>query len=150
MRFRYVAYAVSRPVVSLSGRLSRPRPIIPVTFIGPTGVHLRDALLDTGADDTIIPDILAPRLGINLARAPRGVAMGLGGQPIGVCFARLSLRLTDGVENRVWQAWVAFAALQPQRTLLGFSGGLQYFSAHFHGDLEEVELRVNSQYHPGT
>jgi hypothetical protein len=30
--------------------------------------------------------------------------------------------------------------------LLGFAGCLQFFSAHFHGDREEVELSVNSLY----
>ena len=33
-----------------------------------------------------------------------------------------------------------------QRPLLGFAGFLQFFTATFHGDREEVELTVNSLY----
>jgi hypothetical protein len=36
-----------------------------------------------------------------------------------------------------------------QQPILGFAGFLQYFTATFIGDREEVELTVNSLY-PGT
>jgi hypothetical protein len=39
--------------------------------------------------------------------------------------------------------------LKPRYALLGFAGFLQYFTATFFGDLEEVELTVNAAY-PGT
>jgi hypothetical protein len=60
----------------------------------------------------------------------------------------VTLRITDGSEFREWQAWVGFTSVRLHRPLLGFAGCLQYFSAHFHGDREELEMTVNSRY-PG-
>ena len=50
---------------------------------------------------------------------------------------------------REWEAWVGFTPVRLKRSLLGFAGFLQYFTAAFHGDREEVELTVNRLY-PGT
>jgi hypothetical protein len=58
------------------------------------------------------------------------------------------LRLTDGVERREWPAWVGFSPAI-QRSLFGFAGFLQFFTATFHGDYEKVELTTNRLY-PGT
>jgi hypothetical protein len=44
---------------------------------------------------------------------------------------------------------VGFTPVRLNRALLGFAGCLQFFTATFHGDREEVELTVNSLY-PGT
>ncbi len=52
-------------------------------------------------------------------------------------------------EVRQWRAWVAFAPPPFSNPLLGFAGCLQFFTATFHGDREEVELTVNRLY-PGT
>jgi hypothetical protein len=65
-----------------------------------------------------------------------------------VRYASVTLRITDGVEFREWPAVVGFASGNLTRPLLGFAGFLQFFTATFHGDREEVELTVNPLY-PG-
>ena len=64
-------------------------------------------------------------------------------------YAEVTLRLTDGREFREWRARVGFTATPLQRPPLGFAGCLQFFTASFFGDREEVELTVNGLY-PGT
>jgi hypothetical protein len=61
----------------------------------------------------------------------------------------VTLRLTDARERCEWPAWVAFAPLPMRRGLLGFAGCLQFFTATFLGDVEEVDLDPNRLY-PGT
>jgi len=73
----------------------------------------------------------------------------VGGVPLPVRYVQATLRLTDGTEFREWTAWVGFAPVPMLWPLLGFAGFLQFFSASFLGDREEVELNVNSLY-PGT
>jgi hypothetical protein len=43
---------------------------------------------------------------------------------------------------------VAFTPVRLWRPILGFAGCLQFFTATFHGDREEVELVINALY-PG-
>ena len=62
--------------------------------------------------------------------------------------AQVTLRIADNNEQREWRAWVAFTSATMRQPLLGFAGFLQYFTAAFHGDREEVELTVNGLY-PG-
>jgi hypothetical protein len=64
-------------------------------------------------------------------------------------YAEVDLRVTDGREFRQWRAWTGFTSTPLKQPLLGFAGFLQYFTATFYNDLEEVELTVNSLY-PGT
>jgi hypothetical protein len=101
-------------------------------------------LLDSGADDTVFPEAWAAQIGVDLSQAPVTTSKGVGGQPLAVRFAPVKLRVTDGVEFREWPATVGFVAGSPIRPLLGFAGFLQFFTATFHGDREEVELTVNS------
>jgi hypothetical protein len=61
-------------------------------------------------------------------------------------YAEVKLRITDGAEQREWQAWVAFTPACIRRPLLGFGGFLQFFTAAFYGDREQVELTTNSFY----
>ena len=44
--------------------------------------------------------------------------------------------------------WVGFTSAPLRQPLLGYAGFLQFFTATFHGDREEVELAVNAAY-PG-
>jgi hypothetical protein len=145
--FRYKVVAVPHAVLPLGGRWSRPRPIISVSVIGPTVTRATDGRLDTGADDTIFPERFAALIGVDLTGAPRGQATTADRTPVPVRYAQVALRLTDGVERREWPAWVGFSP-RIQRPLFGFSGFLQFFTATFHGDREQVELTVNSLY-PG-
>jgi hypothetical protein len=118
-------------------------------LIGPTGDYFRNGLLDAGADDTIFPEPVAARIGIDLTAAPAGEAAGVGATPVPVRYAEVTLRIAAGTERREWRAWVGFAAVRLRYPLLGFAGFLQFFTATFRGDREEVELAVNALY-PGT
>src|SRR4051812_13290088 len=149
LRYPYVNVAVSQPTVALGGRTARPRPLIGVTVLGPAGAASDRGLLDTGADDTVFPERLATQIGIDLSTCPAGTAAGVGGQAVQVRYAPVTLRVTDGVEFREWTAVVGFVSGALNRPLLGFAGFLQFFTATFHGDREEVELAVNPLY-PGS
>ena len=149
MRFSYQHISIQSPAVALGGRWVRPRPIIGVTIIGPTDSRLREGLLDTGSDDTVFAEHLAPTLGIDLSSAPIGTMQAANRTRACVRYAQVRLRLTDGVEQREWPAWVGFTPAPLNQPLLGFAGFLQFFTATFHGDREQVELMVNSLY-PGT
>jgi hypothetical protein len=105
--------------------------------------------LDTGADDTIFPETLAVLIGVDLSNAPSGQGAGSTMAAVPIRYAQVYLRITDGREFREWPAWVGFTPARIYRPLLGFAGFLQFYSAHFHGDREQVELTVNSLY-PGT
>lgn len=149
LRFRYRLGQAPRPIVSLGGRSVRPRPILLVSVIGPGGTQPIPALLDTGADDTVFPETLAPKIGIDLTTAPFGVGAGVGGVASTFRYAQVALRISQGTEQREWTAWVGFTAAPLPFPVLGFAGFLQFFTATFHGDREEVELTVNRLY-PGT
>ena len=81
IRFSYKQQRARQPVVSLGGRSVRPRPIVQLTLIGPSGTYLEDSLLDTGADDTVFPEMVATKIGIDLSNAPTGEASGVGAIP---------------------------------------------------------------------
>ncbi len=145
IRFPYTHIALPSPAIALGGRWVRPRPIIHVTIIGPSGSRLQEGLLDSGADDTVFPQRLAALLGVDLSNAPVGQATTAALTNVPLRFAHVSLRITDGVERREWPAWVGFSPAI-HRPLLGFAGFLQFFTATFHGDREYVELTTNNLY----
>jgi hypothetical protein len=149
LRFPYLQVARGRPIVSLAGKVHRPRPVIGVTILGPAGAIPYDGLLDTGSDDVLFPEDVAALIGIDLTNAPQGTASAFGHGNIPVRYAEAILRIADNQERREWRAWVSFAPVVRRYALLGHAGFLQYFTAAFHGDREEVELTVNGQY-PGT
>ncbi len=146
MRFRYRLLPANRPLVSLRGRSVRPKPLIPVSLVGPTGAWANDSLLDTGADDTVFPEAAAAVIGVDLTSAPPGSGRGLSMAVIPLRFAELTIRVTDGGERREWQGWVGFTSARLRRPVLGFAGFLQFFTATFHGDHEQVELTTNALY----
>ncbi len=149
MVFPYSRFAVKQPLLTLGSRSHRPRPVIDVTIIGPVNTRLVPALLDTGADDTVLPEDMANQLGLDLSQAPTAEAAGVGMVTVKVRLAEVTFRLATNTERREWRAWVAFSPVWLRQPLLGFAGFLQYFTATFHGDREEVELTVNGTY-PGT
>ena len=118
------------------------------TAIGPVNARPIDALIDTGSDETLLDEKLALIIGVDLANAPRLPCAGMGGQICIARFAQVTLRLTDGIEFREWPALVGFVA-GLRRSVLGFGGCLQFFTATFHGDREVVDLEINQLY-PGT
>ena len=148
LRFRYKPFRFPLPLASLDGKFVRPRPVFSVTLIGPNGSTAQDALLDTGADDTVFSERIAQWIGLDLTHAPFGNAISLLHGSVPVYYARVTLRIADNRERREWVAWVGFTPTTIRFPTLGFAGFLQYFTATFHGDREEVELTVNGQY-PG-
>ena len=149
MRFAYDLFGSSIPVLSLGGRYSRPRPMVPVTLIGPVGSHLIRGLIDSGSDETIFPESVAGIIGVDLSQATSLATSGIGGSPVVVRFVEVSMRIADQQEQHEWTALVGFASLTRRSAVLGFAGFLQYFTTILHGDLEFVELTVNALY-PGT
>lgn len=147
--FAHRFFPASGRIWPLGGRSGRPRPVIPVAVIGPTGTWTDMALLDTGADDTVFPERVATIIGIDLSNAPAGSASGVGMVAVLIRYAEVRLRLTGGVEYREWPARVGFTSSPIKRGLLGFAGFFQFFSALFDGDRETIELTVNTLY-PGT
>ena len=146
LRFPYQTIPVGHSVVPLGGRWVRPRPIVAVSIFGPMSSRVRDAILDTAADDTVFRETLAMQIGLDLSKAPTGVGSGVGMGNIPLRYAQVHLRLTDGVEQREWSAWVGFTPARIPYPMLGFAGCLQFFTSTFHGDREEVELTVNRMY----
>ncbi|MGH7171371.1 MAG: aspartyl protease family protein [Gemmataceae bacterium] len=118
-------------------------------MIGSGNTYPLYGLLDTGADDTLFPEHIATRLGIDLSNAAIGHMKTATLMSVPVRYAQVLLRITDGVEQREWPAWVGFTPAPLNQPLLGFAGFLQFFTATFHGDREQVELTINSLY-PGT
>jgi len=146
LRYPYKRLPTRAAVVSLGGRRDRPRPIITVTVLGPTGSQVESAFLDTLADDTVFPEDVATAIGLDLTNAPASQAAGIGNVAAALRFAEVTLRIAQGGERHEWRAWVGFTATPLNRPLLGFAGFLQFFMAAFYGDREEVELAVNSLY----
>jgi hypothetical protein len=149
MRFPYQFIALSRPVLPLGGRMGRPRPVVAISVVGPTGTWLAEGLLDSGADDVVFPEDVALRTGIDLTNAQTGGGPGATLASVPLRYARVGLRLTDGTEFHEWEAWVGFTAAKMYRPMLGFAGCLQFFDTNLRGALEVAELTVNSIY-PGT
>ncbi len=150
MRFPYKMTRVGRPALALGGRWVRPQPLIHVALAGPTATRPVLGILDTAADDTVFPDSCGrKRIGLDLTGAPTGSSSGVGQVPAPLRYAQVKLRVAAGGEFREWPAWVGFTSFPVRYPMLGFAGFLQFFTATFHGDREEVELAVNSLY-PGT
>src|SRR5438034_157404 len=125
--YRYNLVRLGRLIPSLGGRTVRPRPLIPVSLVGPLNTVARTALLDTGADDTIFPLSLAATLGVDLTGAPTGSATVAGIGIVPLVYGDVKLRLTDGREQREWNAMVGFTKARLIYPTLGFAGCLQYF-----------------------
>lgn len=149
IRFPYTHLRSSQPIIALGGRFVHPRPLIPVSLIGPAGTELKDALLDSGSDYTLFSAQSAKTIGLDLSNAPHAVGAGIGKAVMPIRFAQASLRISDGVETREWSAWVGFVSIPLKHPIMGFAGALQFFDLHLRGALEEFELAVNALY-PGT
>ena len=149
MLFAYRRLSIAQPAVSLGGRTDRPKPLAYITVIGPAGSHTDLGVLDTGADDTVFTDDVAAKIGLDLTHAPTRSAADVGMTPYPLRYAQITLRLTDGVEYREWPAWVAFTPARLRFPLLGFAGCLQFFTATFDGEGEQVTLAANARY-PGA
>src|SRR5207244_9521538 len=104
LSYRYQLFTTSRPVITLGGRYSRPKPVIPViSVLGPGATRATDALLDTGADDTVFHESVATYVGIDLSSAPRGAASGVGLGSVPVPYAAVVLRMIQGRTGYAWR-----------------------------------------------
>jgi hypothetical protein len=148
MRFRYLPLSTRRPIFPLGGARVRYRPLIRIQIAAPLGSRILDANLDTGSDDTVFPAYLAPRLGIDLANAPEGEAGAISGIPIPYRYAPVTLRISDGYEECVWEGIVGFAAASMRWAVIGHAGVLQFFDVQFLGERREVILTPNPSF-PG-
>ena len=146
--FPYVRVPINRPAFLLGGQMFRSRPLVRVTLIGSSGTYVERCLLDTAADDAVFPDVAATQAGIDLTNAPIGAASGVGFVSHQIRYARVTLRITDGIEFCEWDTWIGFTSAPLGQPLMGFAGFLQFFDADFHGGREEVEL-VTSSLYPG-
>jgi hypothetical protein len=146
MVFRYRRYKAPQPLWAFRGLTYIPRPVLSVSIVGPTITWVGSALLDTGADYTTFPESAADTLGLDLLDAEVVSASGVGLAGSVLRLAEVTLRITDGHEFREWPARVGFTSTPLKRALLGYAGVLQFFTATFHGDREDVELTINSSY----
>jgi hypothetical protein len=119
-----------------------------VSVVGPISASPVVARVDSGSDDTLFPESVASAIGISLINAPTEVHRSQSQGNLVARFARVNLRMTDGVEFRDWPAWVGFVRAL-RRPVLGFGGCLQFFTTTFFGDAEIVDFQVNPLY-PGT
>ena len=148
MRFPYVPAKVKLPIPSLSGALTRTRPIIAVRIIGSIGTYLMDGLLDTGADDTVFEEWIASMIGIDLSNAVDR-EIGLVGRvnPVRVKYASVNLRVTDGSKEAYeWPAVIGFTPTKLRYPLIGHAGFLHFFTADFRGEDQEVLLTPNAKF----
>jgi predicted aspartyl protease len=147
VRLPYMAITAKNPVPSLDGALVRYRPIAAVRLTGPTNSKIRDGLLDSGADDTVFSEELAEQLGIDLTHADERL-MSLAGRPkpVRIKYARVDLRISDGIGAYEWSAVIGFVRAKLHYNLLGQAGFLQYFNAEYRGADREVILLANSSF----
>jgi hypothetical protein len=149
LQFPLKLLPTKKPVVSLNGRMVRPRAYVTAGLIGRAGASIEVAHLDPGSDDCVFPASLATKIGIDLSNAPIGEAVGIGTSPVTLRFARASLRLFSGADCCEWPAWIAFADASINRPLLGFAGCLEFFTTTYYGDRELVEMCPNDRF-PGV
>jgi hypothetical protein len=123
--------------------------LITVSVVGPGGTHVVEGLVDSGADETVFPEDVAARIGVDLTGAPQGRGAGASLAGVPLRYGEVGLRIASRSERREWRAWVGFTSAKIYRPMLGFAGFLQFFTAAFHGDREQVELTINPLY-PGT
>jgi hypothetical protein len=146
MRFPYMLASVKTPIPSLGGALIRPRPVVALRVIGPTGSQLMDGLVDTGSDDTVFEQWVAALIGVDMTRAvPRDIGLVGRVQPVRVHYVPVRLRITDGSpEAYEWPAVVGFTPTKLRYPLFGYAGFLQFFNSEFRGDNRELILTPNA------
>jgi hypothetical protein len=99
--FQYTPLRVRTPAISLGGRTTRPRPLIPISIVGPLQTRLVRGLLDTGSDDTVFSEQVATAIGIDLTSAPEAEFGGAGGTPVAkIRYAQVTLRLAMNTKQR--------------------------------------------------
>lgn len=102
-----------------------------------------------GSDDTLFPKPLANFLGITVPSPPNlGAALPIGGQQIAFPYARMNLRISDGIQAFKWEAWIGLLDVPLVWPILGIAGFLQFFDATFFGENHEVDLLPNATF-PG-
>jgi hypothetical protein len=149
VKFPYMAIPTRQPVPSLGGQRVRYRPVVSVLLTGTATPQLRDGLLDTGADDTAFSDAVAVALGVDLSQAEqRSISLAGRLQPVVCSYAKVQLRISDGIATFEWPATVGFVNARFHYALLGQAGFFQFFSADFDGEAHFVTLTPKASF-PG-
>lgn len=147
-RFPYARATLRRPAPTLAGATVRYRPFLMVGVTGPGGTVGRRFRLDSGADDTVLPLSFASALGLDLTNAPLAEAEAASGTVVQYPCARVTLRISDGVEYCEWDAVIGFLNVPRQTGLAGLAGFLNYFDVELFGDGHEFTLEPNAAF-PG-
>lgn len=146
MRFPYSTRPLRRPAHALGGSTVRHLPLLHVGVEGPTRTFPFQCRLDPGSDDTIFPTALATFVGVDLTGAPEGECQGVGGTVLTYRCATVTLRISDGKEECVWDAVVGFID-QPRRFgLLGLSGFHELFDVTYFGAGREAHITPNASF----
>jgi hypothetical protein len=139
--FPLLDYPSLTPVLTLGGRLSRPKPVVPLLVTGPGSTALTDVLLDSGADDVVFPTRLAARVGVSLQGSPQAQFLGAGNaQPSPVFYAPVILELRRHQASCRWRAIVGFTPAPMRWALFGVAGGLEHFQTTLDFHTREIIL----------
>lgn len=132
---------------TLGGRLSRLKPLIPLTVTGPSRQDALSVLVDSGSDDVVFPWDVAVKIGVNLSTAATGHALGVGAAAaLPLAFAPVILELRDPILRQVcrWRAVVGFSRSVTRFALFGIAGGLE----HFRTTLDVAAREIHLDTHP--
>lgn len=148
MRFAYLPLPVRRPTPAMGSAKLRYRPIVPVHILAPAILPPVDACMDCAADDTVFPPHLLTQLGIDPVSTPKGQARVVGGTLVSVCYAPVTLLLSDGYETCEWDAVVGFSTVPMRWALLGHAGFLEFYDVQLLGARREAIVLPNTAF-PG-
>ena len=145
MKFCYATYHCEPSAANPNGVIVRPKVLLNIR--GPNGDLFDLALVDTGADHTTLPMSIANELGIQLITEQATPASGFSGEEIETMPGEVELAIVGPNDEIRWRASVYFARFadsMKEECVLGHVGGLQFFSALFDGEREELTLTANS------
>jgi hypothetical protein len=119
------------------------RPMIHVRVIGPHGNVRVFGRIDTGSDDTLLPEVIAPNLGIALQSSHSEPLSVVGGGMAVVRYSTVDLELLAPEGPYRWSSLVGFHA--GHSTVLGPAGFLEWFRAVFDGRKRVITLRFTGR-----
>jgi len=146
MKFRYATYLCEPSAANPDGVIVRPKVLL--NIVGPLGDLFDLALVDTGADHTTLPISIAEELGIPLITEHTTQSSGFSGEEIETVPGEVELAIVAPDSEVRWRTHVYFARFPDESKegcILGHVGGLQFFSAHFDGERQELTLAPNSK-----
>jgi hypothetical protein len=142
VKFAYTHLAVG-PTAAVKVRY---RPLAPIHILAPQTLPPLDACIDCAADDTVFPPRWAARLGVNLQSLPKAQGQSVGGSIVQMCFAQVTMCLSDGHETCQWDTTVGFLTKPMRWALLGQSGFLEFFDVQLLGARREAVIVPNASF----